>query len=72
MARGKGYGGGTGVGTGGGVVIRRTTARRGSNTSLGKAVGVASIGSPTSSTGKHPLPNKNHVVARKVAGKVVS
>jgi hypothetical protein len=65
MARG--YGGGTGVGTGGGVIIRKTTARRGSNTRLGKAVGVASIGSPSSSTGKHSLPKRTTVVARKQA-----
>lgn len=58
------YGGGTGVGNGGGVVIRKTTARRGSNTSLGKAVGTASIGYPRSSTGKLSLPKRNRVTQR--------
>jgi len=63
----KGYGGGTGVGTGGGVTIRKTTARRGSRTSLGKAVGVASIGYPSSSTGKLSLPKRQRVTQRKQA-----
>lgn len=67
MARG--YGGGTGVGTGGGVVIRKTTVRTGTNTRLGKAVGVASIGSPSSNTGKLSLPKRQRVVARKQATK---
>lgn len=66
MAR-RGYGGGTGVGVGGGVTIRKTTSRTGSNTSLGKAVGVASIGYPSSSTGKLSLPLKNRVTQRKQA-----
>lgn len=66
MAR-RGYGGRTAVGTGGGVVIRKTTARKGTSTRLGKAVGVASIGSPSSSTGKLSLPKKNTIAARKNA-----
>jgi hypothetical protein len=53
---------------GGGVVIRRTQGRPGgTNTSLGKAVGVRAIGSPTSSTGKHGIDKKTTVAPRKTA-----
>lgn len=52
---------------GGGVVIRRTQGRpNGTNTSLGKAVGVRAIGGPTSPT-KASTPKKNTVVPRKSA-----
>jgi len=53
---------------GGGVVIRKTQGRPGgTNTHLGRAVGIAAIGSPTSSTGKHGIDKKNTVVPRKTA-----
>lgn len=50
---------------GGGVVIRKTQGRPGgTNTHLGRAVGVSAIGSPVSATGKHLLPKKEHVAPR--------
>jgi hypothetical protein len=51
---------------GGAVIIRRTNGRVGpqGNARLGKAVGVASIGSPSSANGKHPSPAKTTVVSK--------
>ena len=55
--------------SGGGVIIRKTNGRvkQGSNTSLGRNATSKAVGSPTSSTGKHPIPAKTTVVARKTA-----
>jgi hypothetical protein len=54
---------------GGGVVIRRTNGRTtpGNNTAMGRNATSKAVGSPTSSTGKHLLPKKEHVVPRNTA-----
>lgn len=54
-------------GNGGSVVLRtkgKTSRLVDGKSGTGKHVAMNSIGSPKSSTGKHPIPNKNRVVGK--------
>jgi hypothetical protein len=58
-------------GNGGSVVLRtrgKTSRLVDGKSGTGKHVSMNAIGSPKSSTGKHPIPNKNKVVSKKAEG----